>query len=312
MSIQVTSTTDSEEAVLAANGGLAAKSKVEDKKSVSNEEIKKSSSDETPEDSETTESVDADDETDSSDSTDEDDLKDENKEEQKPKKKGGFQKRINKLSSEKAKALEEMEYWKQQALKSNQPEKPEAEKKASVQSTEGKPKADNFESHEEYVEALADWKYEQKEKEREAKVKESQVKSEYQTKVESFQTKVNEFSKVQDDFEDVVSDVDDIPLSFALQESILTSDFGPQIMYELAKDRTRLEKINRLSAIDAAREIGKIEARLEKPSASTQEKKQSKAPAPIAPVGSKGSAKIEKSPDDMSFQEYKKWRAANK
>ncbi len=226
----------------------------------------------------------------------------------------GVQKKIDKLTKLRADAQRELEYWKTQALKQAQAEteKP-VEKKAESIDLSSKPKADNFDSHEDYVEALTDWKLEQKEKEREAKQKETQVKTEYQKQVESFQSKVKDFQKTVEDFEDVISEVDDISLSIGIQDSLLNSELGPQIMYELAKDRKELERINSLSPISAAREIGKIEARIANESSSEkeQQKKLTKAPPPVSPLGA-GSAKVMKSPEDMSFKEYAAWRTAKK
>lgn len=315
MSVNIVSTTDSDEAVLSAIGSkLAKNNEADETKSASSKDAKASKQDETAEDSETSENAELED-SDSSESTDDEDLKDESKDDQKPKKKGGFQKRIERFQKKISEKDQEVEYWKREALKGKSPDKAEPETQFKAKPTDAKPKAESFETHEEYVDALTDWKLEQKEKERAAKAEQAQIKNEREKQVQSFQSKVSEFQKSHDDFDEVVAEVDDIPLSMPLQEAIVSSDIGPQVMYELAKDRDELERINRLSPIAAAREIGKIEARLAKESSSakeTTEKKITKAPPPIAPVGSKGSAKTIKSPDDMSFSEYKKWRESNK
>jgi hypothetical protein len=85
-------------------------------------------------------------------------------------------------------------------------------------------------------------------------------------------------------------------------------------MYELAKNRKEYERINSLNALAMAREIGKIEAKLSRSKtteAQEEIKKITKAPAPLKPVGSKSSGISNKSPDEMDFHEYKKWREAN-
>jgi hypothetical protein len=307
MAITIDSTTDSAEAVLAATGGVAKAKETEEKKSATVE-----TTDEKKEASDASESAAENDADDESAEDSEEDSKDEGDSKEpdaKPKKKKGFKKRIDKLNLRVSEKEQEVEYWKAQALKQQQPktESALAQEKAPTE-IEGKPRADKFETHEEYVEALTDWKLEHRERERETKSREAQVKLEYEKTAQSFQAKIAEFKESNDDFDDVVSDVDDIPLPMTVQDAIRTSDVGPALMYELAKNRDDLERIVRLSPIAAAREIGKIEARISKEPETRSEKKSTKAPPPISPVGSKGTAKVMKSPEDMSIEEYKQWR----
>lgn len=308
MSIIIESTTDSNEAVLAALGKLESKpSEVEDKKSESSEKP-----DEKVEESETSksDSDQSDEDTEDQDDSDNDESKDDSS---KPKKKGGFKKRIERFQKQLSAREQELQYWKDKALSGAKSEQgSEAQKPEATIKSDDKPKESDFDSHSEFVEALTDWKIKQTEKEFAKKQLEVKAKTDFQKQVETFQAKVAEFSKTQDDFEDAIADVDDIQLTVGLQESILSSEIGPQVMYELSKNREELERINRLSPIAQAREIGKIEARLGEKNQKKPEAKVSKAPAPVSPVGTKGSLKTTKSPDEMTFQEYKKWREQNK
>jgi hypothetical protein len=82
-------------------------------------------------------------------------------------------------------------------------------------------------------------------------------------------------------------------------------------MYELASDLKEFKRINSLPPLAIAREIGKLELKLSKPSEEKQEiKKTTNAPKPLTPVGSK-SAPVKKSPDEMSQKEYEAWRFKN-
>jgi hypothetical protein len=247
--------------------------------------------------------------------SDDDETEDESQD-QEPKKKNGFKKRIDKLRKRESEARKELEYWKQQALKGNQaPQKSEEPKpKEVVQAKDetGRPDANSFETHEEYLDALTDWKLEQREKALEAKKREDSAKSEHQKQVESFQSKVKDFAKSKADFDDVISDVDDVPLSVAVHDLIIQSENGPELMYELAKNREEFERINKLSPLTAAREIGKLEARLTKEASQEKvETKITKAPKPLATVGSKSSG-IKKSiyDPDLSQAEYERLRSA--
>jgi hypothetical protein len=76
-------------------------------------------------------------------------------------------------------------------------------------------------------------------------------------------------------------------------------------MYELAKNPEEFERINKLGALTAAREIGKIEAKLPDLSSDKETKKiTTKAPAPLKPVGG-GSTGTTVPLDELDYQAYK-------
>lgn len=327
MSVTVTSTTDSAEAVRAATGSLQPReSKVEESKnnSASSESEESELQDETSEASDT--SADEGDVTESTESDDDEGLKDESKEdEDKPAKKTKkLQKRFNKLTAKASlaeqralKAEQDAQYWREQATKGKLPDEAKANQSSASEkpSIDSKPKAEQFDSHQEFVEALTDWKLDQKERDREVKQKESQLKSEYQKTLDAHQSRVDAFQKQTPDYKEVVTefleDHGDLKFSLGLEEIIMTTETGPALFYELAKNPDELIRINALPLVAQARELGKLETKLSKTTDEKQEtKKQTKAPAPIAPVTSKGSAKINKDPENMSFQEYKTWRAS--
>lgn len=306
MAVTIESTTDSEEAVTAALGGLAKESEVE--KSAPAEKA-----DETTEESEASEES-HDEEADSEESEESQDESDEDetKEGKKPKK-NGFKKRIDKLNRRVSEKEQEAEYWRQEALKAKG-QKAEPVEEPKKPATEGKPKAQDFDSDEEYIDALTDWKIEQREKAQESKQREEQVKTSYQRQVEAHQQRINEFKKSAPDFDEAyqefIEDHPNVSVSPALEQSIYESENGPAIVYELFKNPKEFERINSMGALAIAREVGKIEARLAKSESAQIQNKQTKAPPPLKPVGSK-SSKVIKSPDDMNYQEYKKWREAN-
>jgi len=235
----------------------------------------------------------------------------------KPKKQsGGWQKRIDKKTREAADARREAEYWKSQALKNAAAEKP-------TQETATKPAADNagkpdpakFETHAEYVEAVADWKADQKLKAFQAEQEKARLLSEHQAKQKAYADKIQALAEKHEDFQEALESVADIQIPAHINAALLESDLGDELTYELAKNREELERIVKLSAISAAREIGKIEARIvsrtQKPTPSQETKKTTKAPKPLEPVGSKG-ASTDKSIYDaaqMTQKEYEAVRA---
>lgn len=225
-----------------------------------------------------------------------DESEDENKE-VKAKKKGGYQKKIDRLNAEN-------EYLKSQLAKPA--ETKTASKEAVIEKT-GKPKVDYFNTHSEYVEALTDWKIEQKSLAEKAEQKKDELKSEQEKQTATFQKKYDDFSKATEDFQETIDGVDDIRLSAVFEDAIISSEIGPQIMYELAKNREELERLSKLSPMFMLKEIGKIEARLEKSKETKTEvkTKTTNAPPPPKSLSSK-SASIKKSinDSDLSQQEY--------
>lgn len=244
----------------------------------------------------------------------EDDKEPEN---EKPKKKGGFQRRVDKLTRKISEKDTEIEYWKREALKKGATESKEGEevepKAESKETDPGKPRAEDFDDHSEYVEALAEYKADQKIKDYASKQEQKRIQSEQQAKVNSHIQRVQEFSEKVDDFQEVLEGVDDIQASATVQEVIITSENGAELMYELAKDRAEYARICNLTPIAAARALGRFESKIS--SRSSQEKvepkKITKAPKPLTPVGSKG-GKAEKSIYDagsMTQKEYEALRA---
>lgn len=224
-----------------------------------------------------------------------------------PKKRGGYQRRIDKLNARHAQTAQELEYWKQMALKSagGEPKKePEASKPA--ESAAGKPKAEDFETHAEFVEALSDWKVEQKLSEREQKAQKSRLETESQKQMREHQERVSAFAKKHEDFSDAMENLASVPRSAALEQIIVSSENGPELLYELAKDPKEAARIAKLPPVSLAREIGKLEARL---ASSTSEgkkpepKKITKAPKPLEPVNAGGKGSIKKSIDDPSLSQ---------
>lgn len=309
--VVITSTTDTESQVLEAMG-----QKQEETQSTANaqadteESAQKSASpqsegkDKTP--AEASEA--ADDEQTAPDETDADKTEDD----EKPKK-DGIQRRIDKLTKQKHEMARELEYWRKEALNKQaqtvESDDEPAQKQSATQ--DGKPDPNNFESHEEYVEALSEWKVEKKLAEREQKTREAELKNQYEKAKQDFKGRLDSYSEKHDDFMELVESVDDIPMSITVQDTILESEVGPELMHELAKDRENYIRICRLPATSAARELGKIEAKIlsAKESAGAKTEKQTtKAPPPIKPLATKSAGVSTKSPDEMSFEEYKAWR----
>lgn len=229
----------------------------------------------------------------------------------KPKKIGGFQKRISKLSARASSAEAERDYWREQALKRNAQEQQAPKENSKNESKDnGEPNPDDFETNAAYIKACIKWEREQAIKAEKAESEKTQAKTEAQKRAETFQNKINEFKKEHADFDDVI-DSCEVDLSKDLQSMILESDLAPQLMYDLANKPEEIERLNKLSDKALIKALGVLEDRLSKNSESQKPKpKTTNAPAPISPVGAKGGAISKKSLDDpsLSYSEYERLR----
>ena len=223
----------------------------------------------------------------------------------KPKKKSGAQRRkerAERAEAEAERARTDLEYWKQQALKGAGEPKVETEAKTPKVENAGEPDPDDFQTHAEYVKAVVRWDREQADKATKEQDAKSKLEADQRDLAKSYSERVKSFAEQTEDYWELMEAVDDVPLSPAVEQLLLSSENGPQISYELAKNRAEFERIVKLAPLAAARELGKIEARLEskaKEASKPEPKKTTSAPAPIAPVGAKGGA-VEKSIHDVA------------
>lgn len=201
--------------------------------------------------------------------------------EAKHKRAGGWQRKIEKLERELAETRARL----------TQPAAPAEPAKAKT--------AD--EQAAEYVESLV-----------EKRLAAREVERQRQEAMASFQQRTQAVRAELPDFDDVVAAAD-VVVPPALAQAILTSEQGPRIMYQLASSRDELARISALPPLVAAREIGRLEAKLAsgtatpaKPTPNPVTRKPA-APAPIDPVKTRGPAAV-KPPSEMSYDEYRRWR----
>lgn len=140
----------------------------------------------------------------------------------------------------------------------------------------GELNADDFESTDAYVQALAEKKAHDLLTQREMTQRKAEIETVYREKEEAA------FDKY-DDFEAVAYNPR-LPITEAMAEAIQSSEVGPDVAYYLGSNPKEAARISQLSPIQQAREIGKIEVKL---TTTPPTKKTSSAPAPITPVTAK-------------------------
>ena len=135
------------------------------------------------------------------------------------------------------------------------------------------PPIEQFNSPDEYAEVLAERKAEELLARREQARMQSEI-------IESYHDKEEDARNKYDDFEQVAYNPK-LPITDAMAQTIQSSDVGPDMAYYLGSNPKEAERISRLSPLQQAKELGKIEAKL---ADNPVVKKTSSAPAPIAPI----------------------------
>lgn len=149
---------------------------------------------------------------------------------------------------------------------------------AETPKPDGKPTMAQFANVENYVEAVADWKLQQREQATKQE-REQQAQKSMLSKAESI---YSEAEKIQGFDRD---EFDALPLTPAIAQAIIDSDLPAKVMAHLTSNPAEVDRIAKLAPARQAAEIGKLEAKISTAETSVQT---SKAPAPIKPVGSRG------------------------
>jgi hypothetical protein len=222
-----------------------------------------------------------------------------------PKPKGGFQKRIDKLTKNNSELEREKEFWRQEALRAKTPvvETP----KASTTSELKEPSESDFQTHSEYVRALTKYEVAIAKEELVSSQRKSEAQTRTQTVQQEFKARQEAFRAATPDFDEVLEEADTRVSNDLIQE-IVESEHGPELQYYLAKNPDEALRLSSLPPLKLAREVGKIESRFSTTQESTPAKKTTGAPPPPTPTG-KSSPTSGKDPGDMNPQEYRAWFA---
>lgn len=110
--------------------------------------------------------------------------------------------------------------------------------------------------------------------------RQERAREQEQTKKQTFKQREAEFAKTNPDYFTLTREPS-LPLTKAIVELVAESENGPELFLHLAKNREITERLAGLSPVAAAREIGRLEAKLEKPAPAPAPKPAvSKAPPP--------------------------------
>jgi hypothetical protein len=250
-------------------------------------------------------------------STEDSETSEESKTEEKAKKKTGrgVERRFKRMTREKYELRAERDYYKRLA---EERQDNTGDKSSQETNATNEPSLDDFDSFEDYNRALIKWEVKQgtqKETTSSTEARNDRPISNDPELEESWMDAVEEFMDEHDDFEEVLNSApSDIIFNPKLELEIFKMGVvGAEILYKLAKDPVEAERIGKLSEnrpYAAIKEIKKIEAELQAEKAKQTTRTKTKAPAPI--TTSKGSAKVDKDPGEMSLDEYEAWRNKNR
>lgn len=176
-----------------------------------------------------------------------------------------LQPRIDELTRARREAEREAAYWRSQAAAAKPAPEPPKE-----------PVPQDFDDYGAYVKALTRFNAEAIAKEAiDQDRAQSRAQTESERKAQQWGERKTELGKAIPDLEATLA-ASEVQIANFIGEQLLDSEIGPQIAYHLTKNPELAAKLNAMTPVQAAKEIGKLEAQLTKPAAAT--------PAPAAPA----------------------------
>jgi len=238
----------------------------------------------------------------------------EKEQEEKPKANPKLERRFSEITKQREEARKEAQQ-EREARQALEARLAALEKQPATQSpkVDEEPQPSQFNDAFEYAKALAEYTADKRIGEMRKQDAEAKEAQERQKVIDQWANKVQQAKASLPDFDDIVAS-SDVVVNDDIRDAILESDVGPQILYHLAENEDVAKKIAGLSAKQALREIGKLEARFEvketKPE--TAPITRSKAPAPIQPLRGSSPADVPMSTNGEWHGTFQAWKEARK
>ena len=234
-------------------------------------------------------------------------------EEPKPNK---LEKRFSDITKQREMARQEAERERQRASELEARLKELEAKISPKPNLDEEPRPDQFQDAFEYAKALAEFSTEKALKQRDQQEVERRQAEERAKTFEAWNKRQAEIKAELPDYDDMIAS-SEVVVSDQVRDAIFESDVGPRILYHLAENPEIAEKLGKMSTLGALREIGKLEARLEKaPQEEVKPVVKSNAPKPISPIRA-SSAATDTNVDSNgefhgTYQQWKEQRQAKK
>jgi hypothetical protein len=223
-----------------------------------------------------------------------------------PKRPGSRQRRIDKLIRENEELRSQLQGKPAEPARPAEPAKPAQ--------PPGKPKLEDFQTLEDYQEALTDWKLDARDQKKRDDDAQQKAQDQRAASQADWVKRQDVARKQHDDYDEVtarLSKVPDSPGSFAAADAIVDDENGAELAYYLGKHPEEVKRIAGLSPVSAIREIGKLSATLS-PSPATENGKPKISSAPKPPPSLTRPAKT--SSDDINDpdvqRDWKRWNKA--
>ena len=217
------------------------------------------------------------------------------------------QKRIKTLVAERQKAEQDAAYWRGIAeAGGKKPENAQPQPGQPQPEASGKPKREDYGPDEDYVEALTDWKLEQRLPVAFQRISEQQQEQAVRSKfIESEQAVKGKYT----DYDTVIAGASNVMIPEFCSAAILNSANGADIRYHLAKNPDIANSLSQMHPYAALMKIGELSAQIS--SEKVAPKKVPQAPPPINAPQAGSFTQAEKKPEEMTQAEYNVWAAKN-
>jgi hypothetical protein len=164
-----------------------------------------------------------------------------------------------------------------------------------------RPTKEQYPDPADYAEALVTWQ----DKRHRMEIEAIRADRDNQPAKAQFATGVQAVKAKYSDYEETMEEAQSMPVTPALASAILASPAGAEIQYHLAKHPEEYESLMIMPEQSMWMRIGEMTAKMSSP-ASKPGAKPSGAPAPVKPVGGRGTG-ASKRPEDMTMAEWAKW-----
>lgn len=228
------------------------------------------------------------------------------------------QARINELTAKRREAERRAERLASE-LEEARRQKPPEPQRAEPQ---GKPKADQFETWEEFLDARDAWSRQEWQRELTQREQEREAKQAYEAEVSKWETRRQGFAAAEDAYRKGLGErvkeydayTDSMTPFLVNARGEYTNpdlaralfDAGPEVVHYLGQHLDKLEELSRADPYTIGREVGKIEKATK--DRGREGRRFSTAPPPPPSVGGGGSSLPD--PSRMSDAEYRVWRSS--
>ena len=237
--------------------------------------------------------------------------KEEEHHEEATKKRNKLEERFSELTRQRNEARERAEAAERRAAELEAKSKPAEKIDADVGP---EPKSTDYTDAFEYAKDLAKWSTDKALKDRDAKEAEKAAQAEREKTTKAWTARLEAVKTELPDYVEVVASAEDLSVSDDVRDAIIESEIGPRIIYHLAKNPDLVESINGMTVRGALRQIGKLEALLEKPKEDKPQEKpvalpKVRPPEPITPIRATNTPDNRVGSDGEFTGTYAQWKA---